>query len=81
MNIRLLLIPTLEKLSLPCYITIKGRNFMTQEQQNLALKEVMDEESIATPDQTALFDLFEAFLKTKDENGNDLPNLPRGFGQ
>lgn len=54
---------------------------MTQEQQNLALKEVMDEESIATPDQTALFELFEAFLKTKDENGNDLPNLPRGFGQ
>lgn len=54
---------------------------MTYEQEQQALSEVMESQTIATPDEMQVFEMFESFLRSQPEQTEEIPNLPRGFGQ
>lgn len=51
---------------------------MTQAQEQQALKEIYAEVPVITPSDIELMDMFESFMKDKEE---EIPTLPRGFGQ
>lgn len=51
---------------------------MTQAQEQQALKEVYAEVPDISPTDIELMDMFESFMKDKEE---EVPTLPRGFGQ
>lgn len=51
---------------------------MTQEQQNLAMAEIMESEPVIQPSDIELIEMFEAFIQGQEE---EIPTLPRGFGQ
>lgn len=53
---------------------------MTQQEQNQAFNEIFANELVIQPSDLELMDMFETFLKTQSEN-EEIPNLPRGFGQ
>lgn len=53
---------------------------MTQQAQDQALSEIFANESVVQPSDAELMDMFETFIKTQPQ-GEEIPNLPRGFGQ
>lgn len=53
---------------------------MTAQQEQQAMKEVYENVPTVTPSEMELFDMFEKFLANQKEQ-EDVPNLPRGFGQ
>lgn len=52
---------------------------MTQEQENQAMAEIMESQPMVQPTDAELLNMFETFIKEKGEE--EIPNLPRGFGQ
>ena len=51
---------------------------MTQAQEQQALKEIYAEVPEVSPTDIELINMFESFMKNKEE---EIPTLPRGFGQ
>lgn len=56
---------------------------MSKQAEEQALNEIYSEIPVIQPSDLELFDMFETFLsrQTASEQGEEIPNLPRGFGQ
>jgi len=55
---------------------------MTSIQEQQALNDIYASVPTHQPSELELLQMFEAFLKTQyKEQGEEIPNLPRGFGQ
>lgn len=56
---------------------------MTRQAEQQAMNEIFQDVPVIRPSDLELFEMFETFLKTQDpEKGTEeIPNLPRGYGQ
>lgn len=51
---------------------------MTAQQEQQAMNEIYSQVPVVTPTEMELMDMFEQFMANKEE---EIPTLPRGFGQ
>lgn len=54
---------------------------MTREQENQAMAEIMESQPHIQTTDAELLDMFENFIKHTEEEEEEIPTLPRGFGQ